>query len=300
LLQNKYRCTINYFSFPSQNNKKTNIENKADCFLHRSIDNYLHDIMGVSSPVRSPSARLKRIPSRFVVAASASASASVSTPSASIQVPRQLHASGGSTVSTISTTVATVRQSARSQQSASILDQIEEEVDIADELAEEGDESDEEGDDAMMFASHRIDHGDDNFDGVPDVDFNFNDAQFRYRDGSMIDGISEFHFPLHPMGWKPLQPKPHSTCPERFEDIDNPGNWNSYVFTPLYKNKGRFPAKYPKKHPRAGHVHDTAGQVNWEYLYHCLPAGATPVPGTGQVREYKGYKFDYTGKWKVS
>jgi hypothetical protein len=42
-------------------------------------------------------------------------------------------------------------------------------VDIADELAEEGDESDEEGDDAMMFASHRIDHGDDNFDGVPDV-----------------------------------------------------------------------------------------------------------------------------------
>ena len=53
-----------------------------------------------------------------------------------------------------------------------------------------------------------------------------------------------------------------------FEDIDNPGGWNDYIYYPKYSKDN-------------------------QYTYHRLPAGTTPVPGSGPRRKHKGWWFHY-------
>jgi hypothetical protein len=62
------------------------------------------------------------------------------------------------------------------------------------------------------------------------------------------------------------------TC---FEDVDNLGEWNNYIFRPMFD-------------PRGG-----------KYICHAVPAGAVPVPINAETGKRKegGYEFFYQG-WK--
>jgi hypothetical protein len=83
--------------------------------------------------------------------------------------------------------------------------------------------------------------------------------------------------PTAPTGWKPSTIDPLTKEPE-WEDVDNPGNWSRFTFRPRFRH-----FKQPDK-PK-------------EYLYHAMPAGATPVPvnpKTGE-RTIKDWHFFYQG-----
>ena len=67
-----------------------------------------------------------------------------------------------------------------------------------------------------------------------------------------------------------------------FENVDNPGNWNSFIFRPIYKKVG---------------VGDNA---KYTYLRHELPTGCSPCPmDRNGIRKYKSWTFHYQG-WKSS
>jgi hypothetical protein len=87
---------------------------------------------------------------------------------------------------------------------------------------------------------------------------------YLFKDGTHDESLS---FPSIPQDFVPPPPKNDSQPP--FQSVDNPGKWNPYVFTPKFNKKGI-------------------------YMYHQLPSGATPVPGTGTVREHQGWKFHYS------
>ena len=81
-----------------------------------------------------------------------------------------------------------------------------------------------------------------------------------------------------PVGWKPPGPpdswqpnKPRNGEPEDWNTIDNPGGWSKYSFQAKHK--------YEKK---------------GEYMYHCVPSGATPVPKDADGnRISNGWNFHY-------
>jgi len=83
--------------------------------------------------------------------------------------------------------------------------------------------------------------------------------------------------PVAPKDWKP--PKIASSLGQpdvAFSDIDNPGGWSEYMFAPKFQ--------YNK-------------MKREKYLYHAMPAGATPVPKnplTGK-RTSEGFEFFYNG-----
>jgi hypothetical protein len=79
--------------------------------------------------------------------------------------------------------------------------------------------------------------------------------------------------PQPPDGWTPAAAKVDKGEPESFNDIDNPGDWNSCVYQPKFE-KGK-------------------------YVHHALPTGATPVPPNGDSgsRHCEGWEFHYNG-WK--
>ena len=61
-----------------------------------------------------------------------------------------------------------------------------------------------------------------------------------------------------------------------FDQVDNPGNWCEYTFRPKFHESTK------------------------NYLYHCMPAGARPVPldPTSNKRVTGGYEFFYNG-WEL-
>jgi hypothetical protein len=84
-----------------------------------------------------------------------------------------------------------------------------------------------------------------------------------------------------PLGWHPPEPPPKWKSKDvevdkgepPFTEVDNPGLWSEYIYQPVFQK--------------------TTGN----YLYHCLPSGATAVPvnpNTGK-REVGGYEFFYQG-----
>ena len=78
-----------------------------------------------------------------------------------------------------------------------------------------------------------------------------------------------------PEGWEPPPVKTHKGEPE-FESVDNPGDWNRFVFAPKFDTKG-----------------------TKRYKYHALPSGAMPVPpqeGNGARIDHL-WEFFYQG-WK--
>jgi hypothetical protein len=67
-----------------------------------------------------------------------------------------------------------------------------------------------------------------------------------------------------------------------FKDVDNPGNWNEFIFRPVYLKSG------------------TGKDAQYKYLRHELPAGASPVPlNADGKRVENGWEFFYGG-WENS
>jgi opacity protein-like surface antigen len=106
--------------------------------------------------------------------------------------------------------------------------------------------------------------------------FNSEDAFLTYRDGTPIEDADLPSF-------IPEENQPHGANPVNgtpaFKDVDNPGDWNSFMFKP--KNK-----------------------TNGKYSHHKLPSGATPVPKTpgyeGHTRKINDWTVNYGGTFHVS
>ena len=63
-----------------------------------------------------------------------------------------------------------------------------------------------------------------------------------------------------------------------FNAIDNPGNWNQFIFRPIYDKSGR------------------GATAKYKYVHHELPTGCTPVPmNENGKREVGGWEFHYGG-----
>ena len=151
-------------------------------------------------------------------------------------------------------------------------------------LAENGgaDDSDEEQDGAENFEALRVSAlerlealGDEDavkhedFIGVPDV--------FSSSDPSLLPGAPiGWVPPTAPEGWTSAI-KTNTRTPA-FKKVDNPGGWSEFCFQPKYaKAKGK--------------------GTPYKYLYHAMPAGATPVPEYEGKRMCNGWTFHYDGKW---
>ena len=79
-----------------------------------------------------------------------------------------------------------------------------------------------------------------------------------------------------PPEWKAMDADPARSLPA-FENVDNPGNWNSYCYRPTFDSRRK----------------------DSKYASHCLPTGARPVPVNPDIgkRAYNGWEFFYDG-WK--
>ena len=67
-----------------------------------------------------------------------------------------------------------------------------------------------------------------------------NTIEVIYRDFKTENVVMNI-FPNKPENFKIKNPRPGTTCPEEFKDVDNPGNWNDYIYTAYYKEgKGKF------------------------------------------------------------
>jgi hypothetical protein len=104
----------------------------------------------------------------------------------------------------------------------------------------------------------------------PAPDFQFKDV-FEFRDGTKLDVD---HIP----SWKPddWEPPADKRGNPPFHELDNPGNWDEFVYRPY-------------------------NPIGKPYVYHRMPAGATPVgsKGDGPVREIDGWTVHYDGSFKV-
>jgi hypothetical protein len=83
--------------------------------------------------------------------------------------------------------------------------------------------------------------------------------------------------PKVPDSWVPPEKKDPNQ-PD-FDKVDNPGNWNEYIYRPVYSKKG------------------TGANATYEYIRHELPTGCSPVPlnPSSQRRERNGWQFHYNG-----
>ena len=82
--------------------------------------------------------------------------------------------------------------------------------------------------------------------------------------------------PTAPKNWKPAKVASHLGQPDvSFSDNDNPGGWSEYTFAPKFQYK-----KMKRE----------------KYLYHAMPAGATPVPKNNDGKSTAdGFEFFYNG-----
>jgi hypothetical protein len=87
------------------------------------------------------------------------------------------------------------------------------------------------------------------------------------------DGTVMLTCATKPDDWVAPAPKTDLGEP-KFEEVDNPGKWPQFCFTPKFKMEGRKAV---------------------QYLHHALPSGCTPVPldQTTGKREVEGYEFHY-------
>ena len=86
---------------------------------------------------------------------------------------------------------------------------------------------------------------------------------------------NEVKLPTPPVEWSAPDAQLERGEPV-FENVDNPGDWDSYVFKPVFAGRSR----------------------NTKYKHHALPTGAIPVPkDTNGNRNVNGWEFFYKG-WK--
>ena len=110
-------------------------------------------------------------------------------------------------------------------------------------------------------------------DDTDDVVLDGEENHLRF---DLVDLDDETKLPTIPEGWKPKPPKSELNEP-RFEDVDNPGSWPEYTFSPKFVTSGKGKKK------------------KTEYAYHALPTGCTVVPKNDDgLRVIKGWEFHYT------
>lgn len=74
-----------------------------------------------------------------------------------------------------------------------------------------------------------------------------------------------------PEEWKIPKKKDSNRNEPDFDKIDNPGNWSSFIFQPVYKKVG------------------TGKDAKYTYIKHELPTGCTPITLDGDgKRKFKG------------
>jgi hypothetical protein len=87
---------------------------------------------------------------------------------------------------------------------------------------------------------------------------------------------SDIKLPQKPSEWVIPTNQPTRGEPE-FVNVDNPGDWDRYIFKPTFEGRAR----------------------TTKYKFHQLPTGARPVPKNDNgLREEKGWSFHYKG-WKA-
>ena len=75
-----------------------------------------------------------------------------------------------------------------------------------------------------------------------------------------------------------------------FEEVDNPGNWNDFIFRPIYD-------KVVSTQGAAGR---NTNKAEYKYKYHELPTGCTPVPADANGKRITGgWEFFYNG-WNTN
>ena len=105
-----------------------------------------------------------------------------------------------------------------------------------------------------------------------------NVTMLSQSEAAKVNNDLDKYIPSVPDDWVPGV---RSSDEPEFTTIDNPGNWNEYVFRPEYQSSNRNDKKYKG---------------------HFLPTGATPVPLSvdGNNRSIGKWKFFYDGKWQSS
>ena len=137
----------------------------------------------------------------------------------------------------------------------------------------DGGDSDDEGEEADIHnASVRLaaivtDFG----PSDEDLDLDYNDEGEQFIPAPGIPGA--------PLNWEPPKPpatflgytpKPNSGAPATFEEVDNPGKWDEYMFQPKYNGS--------------------------TYVNHFTPSGAKVLPaGEDGKRSINGWDFHYNG-----
>ena len=122
--------------------------------------------------------------------------------------------------------------------------------------------------------------------GIHIEEINSGEIAFVLAEDKVLDGCDNIDFldkvTKVPDDWVIPEKKAGDDEPE-FDKVDNPGNWNNFVFRPLYK--------------KIANATKTTS-AKYSYVRHELPTGCTPVPlDKDGKRIYKGWEFFYKG-WK--
>ena len=162
-----------------------------------------------------------------------------------------------------------------------------EEFNQLDDEADDGGDSDEEGVESEIFdeafVKAMIERN--NHEGGMHVEeINSGEIAFVIAEDGVMNGVEDVNLSQTinkvPDDWiVPVKREEGSSEPD-FEDVDNPGGWNSFIFRPVYKKTG------------------TGKNAKYKYMKHELPTGCRPVPVNDKgKRESNGWEFFYKG-WK--
>ena len=151
----------------------------------------------------------------------------------------------------------------------------------------DGGNSDIEGEEAEIFEESyvraMIDRNSHKDSEIHVEEINSGDIAFVLADKGVlpeddqVDLLEKVH--TVPDDWTVPVKKEEGDAEPDFEALDNPGNWNSYIFRPVYKKIGK------------------GKDAKYKYIKHELPTGCTPVPMKNGKREVNGWNFFYRG-WK--
>ena len=189
-------------------------------------------------------------------------------------------------------------QTSSPQPSTEVLQQIEEEsteIDPFDAVIEEfnrmdledadGGDSDVEGVESEVFDEAYVKAmiaRNSHEGGLHVEEINSGEIAFVIAEDGVMDGVEDANLLEQilskvPEDWSIPEKKGGDTEPD-FETVDNPGNWNSFIFRPVYKKTG------------------TGKNAKYSYVKHELPTGCRPVPLNKEgKREVNGWEFFYKG-----
>ena len=171
-------------------------------------------------------------------------------------------------------------------QDADPFDDIIRELDELDSNEADGGDSDVEGEECEVFDEGYVRammarNADDTDVHVQQIESG--DIAFVIADKGVLDSNNQIDLmqKVHsaPDDWKIPDKKEDGNAEPDFKDVDNPGNWNDFVFRPVYKKTGK------------------GKDAKYKYIRHELPTGCSPVPMKNGKRMVNGWEFFYNG-WK--